>query len=221
MSYIALIILLRNQLHAGGGAAIDLVLQAGSGAIAKEIIIALAHSKGFLQKIQAVPNGLNTGEWPEITASLSLAAPMKGQPGIGIPVGQKQVGIGFIIPQQDIEWRPVLLDQILFQQQRLYFCLGNGDINVGDTAHQSSRFRGQPGSSEIACHPFTQVFCLANIEHSAVLTHHLIDAWTLGQLFEKRLMIERHGAIVQRIRSVRRGLPDRILPLPGSAQHRC
>src|SRR5690625_7262307 len=55
------IALLVDQTDAGRGAAADLVLQAGAGAVAKEAVVALARPKQLLQKIPALPRRRGAG----------------------------------------------------------------------------------------------------------------------------------------------------------------
>ena len=57
--------------------------------------------------------------------------------------GEIDIGIGLIVPQQNIVGRPQRFDQILFQQQRFCFTAGNSDFNGRNLAHQGFGFRGQ------------------------------------------------------------------------------
>jgi len=64
---------------AGGGAAFDLVLQAGSGTVAEEAVLALAHPEEFLQQMQTLPDGTGAGIGTEIAPLAALRPAVEGQ----------------------------------------------------------------------------------------------------------------------------------------------
>ena len=50
--------------------------------------------------------------------------------------GVADVRIGFVVAQKYVELRLVLLDQIIFERQRLFFVVHHNVIEVGDFTHQ-------------------------------------------------------------------------------------
>ena len=68
-----------DQTHTGPGTALDLILQTGSGAVAKVAVLTLAHAEHFLQKMQGLAHRAGAGIGPEVAALAPLAAAVQGQ----------------------------------------------------------------------------------------------------------------------------------------------
>src|SRR5690606_28466519 len=101
MAQIIGVVFTRNQIHTGRRAALDLVLQAGARAVVKYAVFALANAKGFLQKIEAVAHSADIGKRPKILAAFFLGAAMKTDTGKFLATGNKNIGVGFIVAQQN------------------------------------------------------------------------------------------------------------------------
>ena len=52
-----------------------------------------------------------------------------------VVAGQHQVGVGLVIPKQDVVLGGQRLDQIVFQNQRLRFRAGDGGFDAGNLSH--------------------------------------------------------------------------------------
>ena len=97
-AHVAAVILLAHQAHAGAGAALDLILQAGPRTVAEETVLALTHPKGFLQKHQAIPHHVGVGIGAKIAALPAFDAAMEGEARIGLPLRQEHIGVGLVVP---------------------------------------------------------------------------------------------------------------------------
>ena len=53
-----------------------------------------------------------------------------------------EVGVGLIVPQQNVVGRPVVLNQVVFEQKGFVLVVDNHDLKIGDTGNQSPCFRG-------------------------------------------------------------------------------
>src|SRR5258707_456019 len=62
-----------------------------------------------------------------INAAILLQAPRDVHPWVALPQSQLQVGVSFVVPQQDVESRLFLLDEVIFKGQR-FFVVGDNDV---------------------------------------------------------------------------------------------
>ena len=90
------------------------------------------------------------------------------------------------------------LDQVLFEQQRIGFGGGDGDLNVANAHHQGDGFRIQPRVAKITAHALAQIARLAHVEQAAGAVVHLIHTAARGErgdkvLGGKGLAGKRHG----------------------------
>jgi len=176
VAHILGILLWRDQLGARALAALDLVLQAWTGAVGEIAVFALAHGKGLLQQAEALANGARTGVRPEIPPLGFLRPAVDAQPR-EFTFRQEYVGIRLIVAQQNVVRRAPLLDQVLLEQQRLGLVGGNGGFDLGDARHQRSGFRRQAGLAEVAGQAFLEVLGLAHIEQPRLGVEHPVYAW--------------------------------------------
>ena len=82
--------------------------------------------------------------------------------------GQLHIGISFIVAQQDVEARLLLLDEVILKRQRL-FVVGYDDIvNVDCFAHQRIGLRVlDPSLAKVRTDPTAKIIRLANIDDLA------------------------------------------------------
>ena len=81
---------------------------------------------------------------------------------------QLHIGISLVVAQQDVEARLALLDQIIFERQRL-FVVGDHDVvDIDGLAHQRAGLGVFPAAFvEVAGHPAAQVLRLADVDDVA------------------------------------------------------
>ena len=163
-----------DQGDAGPAAALDLVLEAGARAGAKEAVLALAHRKQLLQELQGLAHRRGAGVGPE-EAPRPLARPaVEGEPREDILGGQIDVRIALVVAQQDVVARLQGLDEVALQQQGLALGAGDRDLDVGDLSHHGLEAHVQrPG--EIAPDPAAQVLGLAHVQDLALGILHPVD----------------------------------------------
>src|SRR5690606_14513504 len=106
MAHIFAVFLFTHKADTGRLAALDLVLQAGPGAVAKIAFLALPDLEGFLQQTETFADGAGTGIGTEIAPLGLLRAAVQAQPRISVQAGEIYVGVGFVVTQQDIVRRP-------------------------------------------------------------------------------------------------------------------
>src|SRR5207245_8970029 len=76
------------------------------------------------------------------------------------------VGIGLVVAEQDVELRPVFLDQIVLEGQGFAFVADDNGLQVGDFARERASFGVNPARlNEIGAHAAAEVARFANVEH--------------------------------------------------------
>ena len=104
---------------------------------------------------------------------------------------QVQVGKTLVVPQHHIEPRPVLLDEIVFKQQRLGLGIRDRDFHVRRFGEQRLHLRLNVAGLKVGSDPVLQVSRLADVEDLAVRIQHPVDARTTGEAIDEYLGIER------------------------------
>ena len=78
------------------------------------------------------------------------------------------IGKGLVVPEPDVERRPVPLDEILLEMERLDLVLGDDDLDVLDPIGQLLDRRASVGALlEVGPHPGPQRLRLADVQHLA------------------------------------------------------
>ena len=102
--------------------------------------------------------------------------------GYSSPTRDRDVGIGLVVAQPDVERRPVALDQVLLQQQRLVLAAGAEELDLLDPLDQLGRLdRGVGLAPEVRLHPLSQRLGLAHVQHLAVAAVEQVHAGAVGQ----------------------------------------
>ena len=184
------VVLLADQTHAGAGAAVDLVLQAGPGTIAEIAVLALPDLEYALQEMQRLAHRTGARVRTEVAAAGALAPAVQRQAGKPVAAGQVDVRIRLVVAQQDIERRLVRLDEVLLQQQRVGLGGGDGDLHVTDAHHQRLGLGIQPRVAKVAAEAIAQVPRLAHVEQFAGSIVHLVHAAAIGHRGEKGGRVE-------------------------------
>lgn len=81
---------------------------------------------------------------------------------------QKDVRVRFVIAQQNVVFRAMLLDQVMFKYQRLSFCEGHSDLDISNITDKRSRFGTVYIRSEIRAEALFKVFGFTYINDSAL-----------------------------------------------------
>src|SRR5690606_27417491 len=112
---IRLVIFCRNKIDTRRRAAFDLILQARARAIIENAVFTLANAKSFLKEIQTFFYSADIWKWAKVIAPLFLRAAMKRNARIIFAAGNKNIGVGFIVPQQNIVRRAIGFNQVLLK----------------------------------------------------------------------------------------------------------
>jgi hypothetical protein len=100
------------------------------------------------------------------------------------------IRVAFVIFQADIEARPVLLDQIHFQDQRFQFGAHHDPFDIGDIAHQApGLLAGIPIGMEIRAHAGAQIDCFPHVDDLPAGILHQVAAGFGGKRAQNALEV--------------------------------
>src|SRR5690554_1588594 len=112
---------------------------------------------------------------------------------VRVAVADKDKGAGFVVAQQDVVGRPLLLDQSLFKEQRLDFTTRYCDLNLRDACDHGLGL-GVECAAKVAAKACFQAFGLAYVKGLTMGVQHPVDSGGLGKVGEKLPCIKRsHG----------------------------
>ncbi len=118
----------------------DVVLQTGARMIAGEIDLAAGQQEAAMNQFDDA-----VGEIAREVGSVvggAVFAQTAGDKDLGIAIGEREldVGVGFVVAQQDVEARLALLDEVVFEGQRFVFVGYEDVVDVDGFAHQRAGF---------------------------------------------------------------------------------
>jgi hypothetical protein len=171
----AAVVGLGDVAHAGRAAALDLVEKAGPRPAFEGGIRAVAQEEHLLELVQRPVDRACGGERP-VVVPLLLPPPVLLDLREGVVAVTRMFGKRLVVAQQHVVARLQLLDEVLFEQQRL----GLGPCReehhrrgVADHPFDPRRVVTGPG---IVRHPRLQVPRLSDVEHRPLPVEHAVDA---------------------------------------------
>ena len=183
-----------NIAHARRITALNLILQTRAAAGSKKTGLTLPHAEDLGEHLQRIARRLHIGKRAEKLALLARAA-MQRQARKRMR-RQHDIRIGLVIAQQNIELRQMRFDEIVLQNQRFRFRMGNRRINIDHLLHQGARLRAHAVVTKITGKPVAQILRLADIQHLAVGIAHLINARQRRHMTQKNLRIKKQGLLL-------------------------
>ena len=114
---------------AGAVAAVDVVFETGVGMSAVKVDFTGGDFEIAMDEIDEAVGEVAGEVRAEVSAILTEAA--SDVDAGELFVGEFDVGVGFVVAEEDIEAGPVLLDQVVFEQQRLGLGTRHRDLDVG------------------------------------------------------------------------------------------
>ena len=85
-----------------------------------------------------------------------------------------------VVAEPDVERRPVALDEVLLEMQRLRLRAGDDDLDVGDALGELRASHPRVATLEVAAHPRAQRLRLAHVQHFARLVAEEVHAGSRG-----------------------------------------
>ncbi len=94
---------------------------------------------------------------------------------------QLQIGIVLVVAQQDVVLGPTLLDEIVFERERLHDRVGDDDLDRRNLFQERIVPRTETGRRQVAAHTIPQRTRLADVDRLAGRVAPQIHARLLGQ----------------------------------------
>ena len=173
---------MRDIARAGSGAAPEMVVEAGPLRLS-ERFLAGAHAVDARGDIDDVLTTDAAHEGAEVLSVL-LDAAGDGNMREGLLRVELDVGIRLVILQKDVIFGLVLLDEGVFEGERVHLAGGDDIGKVGDVLDHRLHFGGLGRGMEVLPHAVFEYPRLADIDDDAVFIHHQIDARRIGQQLE-------------------------------------
>ena len=152
------------------------MLQTGPRAAVEHRVGAVPQQEHPLQLVQRPVHRARAGEGAVVAALLLLRAAVFLDLRVVVIGGDKDIGKAFVVAQQHVELGLELLDQVLFEQQRLGLGLGRQEHHRGGIRDHPRNARRMPRGPRVGRHPRPQVPRLADVKHAAFRIEHPIDA---------------------------------------------
>ena len=203
----------RYQAHAGRGAALDLVEQAGPRAVGKHRVLAGAQAEHLLQQLDGFLHRPAVRVRAKVAVPLVDAATVVGHarkalecrlalPVLGSHAGDLEERVALVVAEQDVVPGVLRLDEVVLQQQRLGLGAHHRGLQARDLAHHVADARAAVLLGEIAGHALLEVARLAHIQQRALgveIAVHARQGWQRSHLRQQFFgMPFLHGAIVRR-----------------------
>ena len=170
-----------HRADAGGGAPVQLVLQAGPAPLAVDVDVAVADLEEAVDQLRRAIRGGSREERAVVERTVLLHLAGDEHLGEGVLPGELHVGVALVVPQQDVVWGAVLPDEVVLQHQRFQLRLADHELQVPDPRHQPPSLGVQLLGLEIALHPVAQDLGLAHVEQVAFLVPVQVDPGLGGQ----------------------------------------
>ena len=158
-----------ESFDAGAEAAMNVVLQAGAGMVAREIDLAAGEEKAAMDEFDDAVGEI-AGKVRAVVGGAVLAQ-AAGDEDFGEAVGEGEldVGVGLVVAQQDVEARLALLDEVVFEGER-FVLVGDEDVvDVDGLAHERAGFGvGLRGFKQVGADAGAQVLGLADVDDLAL-----------------------------------------------------
>ena len=154
---------------AGSQAAVNVVLQAGAGMVAREIDLATGQQKAAVNELDYAIGEVAGKVGAVICGAVFSETSSDEDLGKAIREGELDVGVGLVVAQQDVETWLALLDEVVFEGEGLVL-VGHEDVfEIDGLAHQRAGFGvGLRGFKQVGAHARAEVVGLAHIDHFAL-----------------------------------------------------
>ena len=152
--------------------------------LAGHVVAARAHGEDAAHDVQCAAHGRDIGVRSEVPRPIALQAARDEDARIRLVQRDLDVRVRLVVPKHDVVLRAVLLDEVLFQDERTGFVRHHNRFDIGNLIHQPSCLgRLQVLGTEIASHARAQSLRLPDVEDHSRGVLPEIDA---GALWEVR-----------------------------------
>jgi hypothetical protein len=163
-----------------------MVVQAGSFApVLRQPVLAAPHCVEPANDRQCTPQLTYVGIGTEVSCSRHVSFAGNEYTGECFAQRDGDGWVALVVLEADVESRPVLLDEVVFEQQRPGFAWDHDGFDISDKALQKP-VSGTVGKvrGEVAAHAATQSLCLADVQDLPVSSLPQVHTRSLGESIE-------------------------------------
>ena len=151
--------------------------------VAGEVHVARRDHEAFVDEVQNTARQTCREIGTKIERAVFFYEPGEIDARIFLGGGELDVGIGLVIAKQDVEFRPIFLDEVVLERQGFAFVADDNGFQVGNLAGQRAGLGVNPARlREVGAHATAQVARLANIQHGPAGVLEEIRAGAFGKL---------------------------------------
>src|SRR4030095_2240343 len=157
---------------AGCQATFDLILETGPAAVFKVVFGAIAQKKMLLKDVQRAPSRHCRRKRPKITVAVldDLTRREDSRPGVLCRNFNAQIAL--VVFKSNIVARLVLLDEIVFENQRFFVITRDQSLDIGDASHEKLDLAASIRTMKIGSHTGAKNFGLCDVDDfSSVVPH--------------------------------------------------
>src|ERR1700686_2066119 len=164
---------------------------------ARQVDLARRNQKITVDQVDDSISEVGREVWTVISTAVLPQPSRYVNPRPALAKRELHVRVGLVVPQQDVESRLALLDQIVLESQRL-FIVGNDDVvDIDRLLHQGSGLGVfPPRLVKIAGHAATQILRLPHVDNFALGVHVEIHAGLGGYAADFGLQVHDEGSIL-------------------------
>ena len=166
--------------------------ETGTGTAAVDTVLALPYRKNRLHEVQGLPHGTGARKRAVVMPLFGFLPPDAGNSGMPA-AGHQNVGIGLVIPKQNVVTGLIFLDKVAFQDQSFGFGKGNGVFDMINGGHQFSGLQAVHILPEIGGKALLQIPGLSDVDNNILTVKHPVHAAPVRHLFQKCCAVKGHA----------------------------
>src|SRR5262249_42612388 len=162
--------------HAGPEAALDVVFDAGAAAVAEHRVAAGAEREHLADRVERLPHGRRTGEGAEVAAPVLHDTTRDEHAWPRILHRDLDAHVALVVLQPDVVARPVLLDQVVLENERFLVVGGDQRLDVDQALDQEAYLAPLVTAAQVGADPRAQIGRFADVDDLGVLVLEEVDA---------------------------------------------
>ncbi len=137
--------------------------------LTRHVVVARPHGEDALHDVQRTTHLPDVGVRPEVFRAVVNETPRHEDPRERLLYRDLDVRVRLVVAERDVEARPVLLDQVRLQNQRVRLGGNDDGVEVGSLAHERPRFHAlEMVAAQIASYARAQPFRFPDVQHHAI-----------------------------------------------------
>ncbi len=179
-----------DVIDARRGTAFYLVLQARPGTVIEFVVGALPDEKQLLQFVQGFADGAGARIRAEIAAFAFPRTAVKPQSRKRVIRRHIYIRVTLVVSQDYVKPRFVPFDQVVFEDQRFGFGIGDRDLDISNQRHHRGGLGIAMRALEVTGDALPEIHGFADVDDLMLRVEHLVDARPVRQAAYEGFRIE-------------------------------